>query len=184
MLYAAGSVWWEERLASISAGRASGMWRIAWALVTASAVLACAIALPVAPVESAWWKFSIGVSEDLREEIGWIGEGFAAHYLVAILDSRLVLEKHSFSDDNHGVLVPHLPEDVPFGGRKQKANPAFVTTGPFCSVLPCLDGNRHRLRIVFQLVQWPRVVNAHVHYITSCKTGFSEKWPAGARMRR
>jgi hypothetical protein len=47
------------------------MWRIAWAVVTASAVLACVIALPVAPVESAWWKFSIRVSEDLREEIGW-----------------------------------------------------------------------------------------------------------------
>ena len=71
MLYAAGSVWWEERLASISVGRARRMWRIAWAVVTASAVLACVIALPVAPVESAWWKFSIRVSEDLREEIGW-----------------------------------------------------------------------------------------------------------------
>jgi hypothetical protein len=71
MLYAAGSVWWEERLAPISVGRARGMWRIAWAVVTVSAVLACVIALPVAPVESAWWKFSIRVSEDLREEIGW-----------------------------------------------------------------------------------------------------------------
>jgi hypothetical protein len=71
MLYAAGSVWWEERLARISAGRARRMWRIACAVVTASAVLACVIALPVAPVESAWWKFLIRVSEDLREEIGW-----------------------------------------------------------------------------------------------------------------
>ena len=47
------------------------MWRLAWAVVTVSAVLACIIALPVAPVESAWWRFSIRVSEDLREEIGW-----------------------------------------------------------------------------------------------------------------
>lgn len=71
MLYAAGSVWWERRLARISVGRARAMWRIAWAVVTASAVLACVIALPVAPVESAWGKFSLTVSEDLREEIGW-----------------------------------------------------------------------------------------------------------------
>jgi len=71
MLYAAGSVWWEGRLARISVGRARGKWRIAWALATASAVFVCVIALPVAPVESAWGKFSLRVSEDLREEIGW-----------------------------------------------------------------------------------------------------------------
>jgi hypothetical protein len=71
MLYAAGSVWWEGRLARISVGRARGMGRVAWAVVTTSAVLACVIALPVAPAESAWWKFSIRVSQDLREEIGW-----------------------------------------------------------------------------------------------------------------
>ena len=71
MLYAAGSVWWEERLASMSTGRARGMWRLAWAVATAAAVFACILALPVAPAESRWWKFSINASEDLREEIGW-----------------------------------------------------------------------------------------------------------------
>ena len=71
MLYAAGSVWWEEHLASRSAGRARRNWRLAWAVVTAAAVFACIIALPVAPDESAWWKFSMNASEDLREEIGW-----------------------------------------------------------------------------------------------------------------
>jgi hypothetical protein len=71
MLYAAGSVRWEERLAPISAGRARRMWRIAWAVVQRVCGVGVRHRVPVAPVESAWWKFSIRVSEDLREETGW-----------------------------------------------------------------------------------------------------------------
>jgi 4-amino-4-deoxy-L-arabinose transferase-like glycosyltransferase len=71
MLYAAGAVWAEEWLGSIEKERARWVKAaVATALVFDIGVGA-AFALPLAPVNSAWWKFAIRVDSALREEIGW-----------------------------------------------------------------------------------------------------------------
>ena len=51
MLYAAGSVWWEQRLAS-KPDRQRRSWRVAWAVVAAAAVIAAVVALPIGPPRS------------------------------------------------------------------------------------------------------------------------------------
>jgi 4-amino-4-deoxy-L-arabinose transferase-like glycosyltransferase len=71
MLYAAGAVWGEEWLESLKNERAR--W-VKAAVVTALVLdigVGAAFALPLAPVNSAWWRFAIRVDGALREEIGW-----------------------------------------------------------------------------------------------------------------
>lgn len=70
MLYAAGSVWWEQRLASMASnpGRQRRSWRVAWAVVAAAAVIAAVVALPIGPPRSLLWKLR---EPELRDEIGW-----------------------------------------------------------------------------------------------------------------
>jgi 4-amino-4-deoxy-L-arabinose transferase-like glycosyltransferase len=67
MLYAAGSVWWEQRLASIP-DRQRRSWRVAWAVAAAAAVIAAIVALPIGPPRSLLWKLR---EPELRDEIGW-----------------------------------------------------------------------------------------------------------------
>ncbi|MGA2739712.1 MAG: glycosyltransferase family 39 protein [Bryobacteraceae bacterium] len=70
MLYAAGSVWWEQRLATMATnpGRQRRSWRIAWAVVAAAAVIGAVVALPIGPPRSLLWKLR---EPELRDEIGW-----------------------------------------------------------------------------------------------------------------
>jgi Dolichyl-phosphate-mannose-protein mannosyltransferase len=71
MLYAAGSVRFAGAIASRRPA-VRNLWRgVAWAALAADVVLVAAIALPMTPVNSAWWKFASGINGDLREEIGW-----------------------------------------------------------------------------------------------------------------
>jgi hypothetical protein len=70
MLYASGSVLFTGWFAR------HARWRIplrtlAWAALALDAALMAAIMLPLAPVNSAWWKTASAINEDLREEIGW-----------------------------------------------------------------------------------------------------------------
>ena len=67
MLYAAGSVQWEQRLASRPTLQRR-LWKVTWALVAASAVLAAYVALPIGPPESLLWKLRM---PELRDEVGW-----------------------------------------------------------------------------------------------------------------
>lgn len=71
MLYAAGSVWGEQRLRSLSRGWAGCMRVLAWTALAADIVLLAAIAIPPAPVNSALWKFASKNNGDLVEELGW-----------------------------------------------------------------------------------------------------------------
>jgi len=71
MLYAAGSVWGEQWLRSVRAPWASGVRTLAWAALVANIALAVAFTLPVAPVNSAWWKRAVKIQGDFREELGW-----------------------------------------------------------------------------------------------------------------
>jgi len=70
-LYAAGSVWGENWLASLGRLRACIVRALAWSALALDAVLVAAIALPVTPLNSRWWNFAVKNNGDLREEIGW-----------------------------------------------------------------------------------------------------------------
>lgn len=67
MLYAAGSVQWEHRLAS-RPNQQPQLWRVTWAVVAAAAVLAAVVALPIGPPSSLQWKLRM---PELRDEVGW-----------------------------------------------------------------------------------------------------------------
>lgn len=71
MLYATGSVWGEQWLASLR-----GSWRlavraVAWTALVADIAIAVSLTLPVAPVNSAWFKRAAKVQGDFVEELGW-----------------------------------------------------------------------------------------------------------------
>ncbi len=71
MLLAGGSLWIEQWLATQSAGRnRSVRSAVKWALAIGG-LIAAAITLPVAPINSFWWDISSSMNGDLKEEIGW-----------------------------------------------------------------------------------------------------------------
>jgi Dolichyl-phosphate-mannose-protein mannosyltransferase len=71
MLYAAGAVWGERWPSTLNAGRVQAV-RVAVAASLALSILgAMAVALPLAPVHSAWFRFADKVNLTLRDEIGW-----------------------------------------------------------------------------------------------------------------
>jgi len=71
MLYAAGGVCGERWLSGLNAARAQTV-RIAVAAALALNILgAIAVALPLAPVPSAWFRLADKVNVTLRDEIGW-----------------------------------------------------------------------------------------------------------------
>jgi hypothetical protein len=77
MLYAAGSVFLERW----TAGCQCNWWRVdwgaclrwlVWTALLLDVVVACAITLPVAPINSSWWKIASKIQGDFREELGWV----------------------------------------------------------------------------------------------------------------
>lgn len=76
MLYAAGAVWFEQNwLASgenpHTSNRVGLVKRAVVVALTLDAVASAAIALPIAPVKSAWWQAAAKVDIVFPEEIGW-----------------------------------------------------------------------------------------------------------------
>lgn len=71
MLYAGGPVVGERWLATIEAARAKWIRRVAWTALGAGVTFASALALPMAPINSAWWKLSAKVDQVFMEEVGW-----------------------------------------------------------------------------------------------------------------
>jgi Dolichyl-phosphate-mannose-protein mannosyltransferase len=80
MLYAAGSVWVErkwrmEEISRTQLGRTSQfnkiVRRLIWGGLVVDVAVAGAVSLPIAPVNSEWWKFAVRVDGVFREEIGW-----------------------------------------------------------------------------------------------------------------
>jgi 4-amino-4-deoxy-L-arabinose transferase-like glycosyltransferase len=75
MLYAAGAVWVEGRVESGRGKRENGPARavrpLIWTCLILDVVIAAAVALPIAPVNSRWWNFAAQVDTVFPEEIGW-----------------------------------------------------------------------------------------------------------------
>jgi hypothetical protein len=71
MLYAAGSVWGEECLTGMRIAWARVIRAAAWTALVADLVLAAAIALPIEPINSKWFRIAVNINGDYRDEIGW-----------------------------------------------------------------------------------------------------------------
>jgi len=71
MLYAAGAVWGEQWLKSVTQLWRGTMRALAWTALVADVVLVGVIAMPAAPVNSSRWKFAARNNGDLLEELGW-----------------------------------------------------------------------------------------------------------------
>jgi hypothetical protein len=64
-------VWGEEWLARLQAGWARTIRAIAFTALAADLVLVASVALPIMPVNSAWWGVAVGFNGHIRDEIGW-----------------------------------------------------------------------------------------------------------------
>lgn len=71
MLYAAGSVWGEEQLRSLSRVWVGCVRALVWIALAVDVILIAAITIPSAPVNSPLWKFASKNNGDLVEELGW-----------------------------------------------------------------------------------------------------------------
>ena len=71
MLIAAGLVIWERWLASPAPNKIISIFRPTWTALAIGTVLAGALALPIAPINSAWWNVVSEVHDTFTEEIGW-----------------------------------------------------------------------------------------------------------------
>lgn len=71
MLLAAGAVLEARAVASLAAGWARLVRGHTCVTLAVGAALAIAVVVPIAPVNSAWWKVANKVNDDFREEIGW-----------------------------------------------------------------------------------------------------------------
>jgi hypothetical protein len=75
MLYAAGAVWIEKQSRKVEEWKSGRVWqwlrRGIWVALVVDVFVAGAVALPVAPVNSRWWKVVAKVDTVFPEEIGW-----------------------------------------------------------------------------------------------------------------
>ena len=71
MLYAAGAVLGERWLGTLRPARAKVVAWITCVALIFNAAAAAAITLPVAPIQSRWWKIANSMNDDLGEEVGW-----------------------------------------------------------------------------------------------------------------
>jgi hypothetical protein len=71
MLIAAGALLWERKLDTISADKVKSRLRSTWVEVAIGAVISGALALPIAPINSQWWKVVAEVHDTFTEQIGW-----------------------------------------------------------------------------------------------------------------
>lgn len=71
MLYAAGAVWGEGWLATMTRAKAMRVRRAVWVTLIVELVLTVTLWLPLAPVNSRWWAVVNDVQGDFREQFGW-----------------------------------------------------------------------------------------------------------------
>lgn len=71
MLLAAGAMLQERWLHSLSALHARVLRVATFAALAIGGIIAAAVTLPIAPVNSRWWQIANKIDGDFREEIGW-----------------------------------------------------------------------------------------------------------------
>jgi len=71
MLLAAGSVWAENRLNSLSESAAHSIRTTIWTTFAIAGMCAAAVTIPMAPVNSRWWRFANHANGNFHYEIGW-----------------------------------------------------------------------------------------------------------------
>jgi hypothetical protein len=71
VLFAAGSVWTERLFARLGRGWAKSIWTLVWTAMAGNILLTAAFWLPLAPVNSSWWRTVVKLNGDFAEEIGW-----------------------------------------------------------------------------------------------------------------
>lgn len=71
MLFAAGSVWWENWLKTRSAGVERQMRQTMVAALAVGILIAIPLSLPVSPINSPLWQIANGINDNFREMIGW-----------------------------------------------------------------------------------------------------------------
>ena len=71
MLYAAGSVWGQEWLATLRANAARTIRIAVWTALAIDIIVVAALALPLAAINSKWGKIAIKINGNFRDAIGW-----------------------------------------------------------------------------------------------------------------
>ena len=71
MLYAGGAVLGESWLQPCGRGWRIAVTSLAFVALLLNSALIASVVLPIAPVNSPWWKKMVQQNNDLREEIGW-----------------------------------------------------------------------------------------------------------------
>jgi hypothetical protein len=71
MLLAAGAVLGEQWVRSLSTRAASSIRQTVWITLAAAGVSTAAVTLPVAPLNSAWWRVAERMNGNFNYEIGW-----------------------------------------------------------------------------------------------------------------
>jgi len=71
MLLAAGAVWGEQWVRSLSTRSALTVRQIAWTVLAVNGVAYAAVTLPVAPLNSVWWHVAERMNGNFNYEIGW-----------------------------------------------------------------------------------------------------------------
>ena len=71
MLFAAGSVWGEQWVQSLSARNAETVRSTSWWTLAVAGLCTAAVTLPLAPFNSAWWRLADRVNGNFNYEIGY-----------------------------------------------------------------------------------------------------------------
>ncbi len=71
VLYAAGSVRFEQWVGAMRRKWTHSLRALAWALLVADALVAGSMVVPIAPPDSTWGRMAIRRNADFQEEIGW-----------------------------------------------------------------------------------------------------------------
>lgn len=71
MLYAAGAVWGEQWLATMSRAPAMAVRRAVWITLVVELAITIAFWLPLPTINSRWWNINNSLTGDFREQLGW-----------------------------------------------------------------------------------------------------------------
>lgn len=71
MLLAAGAAWGERWVSGLTAARAVRVRRAMWQALLISGLISAAVTLPIAPINSRWWRIADAINGNFNEEIGW-----------------------------------------------------------------------------------------------------------------